>query len=113
MVKRPGPDVLTVIDLPVLVLVRCVTNAPVASCTMSPFGSWGKVLTTCLFTMGSESTPKLQNRPGGASNGSAGSGERVGLPRAWPITIEAGTAALSPGAGAVSPVSEHPVKTTS
>ena len=42
---------LTVIDLPVVVLVRRVTNAPVASCTMSPFGSAGKVLTTWLFTM--------------------------------------------------------------
>src|SRR5829696_3625174 len=112
MMKRPGPDMLTVIDLPVLVLVRRATNAPVASCTISPFGFGGKVLRTWLLTTGSERTPKLQNRPAGASNGPAGSGDRVGLPRAWPMTFGASTAALSPGAGAVGTVSEHPVKTT-
>ena len=53
MVIRPGPDVLTVIDLPVLALVRVKTSAPVASCTMSPFGSGGKVVRTWLFMMGS------------------------------------------------------------
>src|SRR3954451_24318751 len=111
MVKRPGPDMLTVIDLPVLVLVSRATNAPVASCTMSPFGSGGKVLRTWLLTTGSDNTPKLQNRPAGASNGPAGSGDRVGLPRAWPMA-GARTAALPPGAGAVGAVSEHPVKTT-
>src|SRR5918994_331685 len=112
MVTRPGPDMLTVIDLPVLVLVRRATNAPVATCTMSPFGSGGKVLTTCLLTTGSDNTPKLQNRPAGASNGPAGSGDRVGLPRAWPMTFGASTAAFPPGAGAVGAVSEHPVNTT-
>src|SRR3954451_3893366 len=112
MVKRPGPDMLTVIDLPVLVLVRRWTNAPVASCTTSPFGSGGKVLTTWLLTTGSDNTPKLQNRPAGASNGSAGSGDRVGLPRAWPLTFGASTAASPPGAGAVGAMSEHAVTAT-
>src|SRR5688500_8882663 len=83
------------------------------SCTMSPFGSGGKVLTTWLFTMSCTNTPKLHHRPAGASKSSAGgSGERVGLPRAWPMTVGASTAALPSGAGAVGAVSEHPVKTT-
>src|SRR3954449_2442937 len=91
MVKRPGPDMLTVIDLPVLVLVRRWTNAPVASCTTSPFGSGGKVLTTWLLTTGSDNTPKLQNRPAGASNGSAGSGDRGGMAPALALTFREGT----------------------
>src|SRR6185312_360914 len=79
-VKRVGPEMLYVIDVPVLRFVNRATTLPVWSSTTSPLGSGGNVFAMDWFTGNSRSTAKLQNSPAGNSVVSKGTGDRVGLP---------------------------------
>src|SRR4026209_361608 len=102
MVKRPGPETLTMIDFPVETFVKRSTSLPLISTTTSPFGSGGNVFANSLFTRSSTPTAKLHARPAGISNGSPERiGDRIGLPLS---DIRGGFASPT---GAVDAVSEH------